>query len=515
MADRKRRGANRDGEYRSSPSERPEGGKTHPEGASVLRSAPLVRSGTGSGPTVPTRTDSALQRSEAKLRKASELVGLAVFAWDPLRDTVECDDNLRAMWGMPSGEALDRAQLLAGIHNDDHERVEQAIAASLDPAGSGRYDIEYRVIGRDDGVERWVSASAQTTFEYGSAVSFIGAAVDITERRTAGAAIQTSEARFRAFAQYSANLLWIVNPSTNVIEYRSPAYERIWGEPVSEAPATVEDWLERIHLDDRHSVLSAFATVESGELVIHEYRIIRPDGSVRKLRDTSFPIRNEKGQVTRVGGIAEDLTVHDGKQVYMVATPGEETNPFADVLREAGFQVQRFDSHSRLLEAAAALAPGCVVVDLRGAMRDGIRLIGDLTARSVSLPTVIIGAADADPASIVAAMKAGATDYLISPVEDEVLIPALFAAMAEMRGLDRIHSGATEAVTRVAHLTRREREVLEGLIKGGTNKTIGRKLGISPRTVEVHRSQVMNRLDAGSLSELIQTAVTAGLRSPR
>ena len=297
MVDRKRRGATRDGKHRSSPSEQPDGAKLYPEGASLLRSAPLARSGAGSGPAVPTRTDSAIQRSEAKLRKASELVGLAVFGWDPLRDTVECDDNMRAMWGIPSGEAVDRAQLLAEIHNDDRERVEQAIASSLDPAGDGRYDIEYRVIGRDDGVERWVSASAQTTFENGSAVSFIGAAVDITARRTAGAVIRASEARFRAFAQYSANLLWIVNPATNIIEYRSPAYERIWGEPFGEAPATVDDWLERIHLDDRHSVLSAFAAVESGELAIHEYRIIRPDGSVRKLRDTSFPIRNEKGQV--------------------------------------------------------------------------------------------------------------------------------------------------------------------------------------------------------------------------
>jgi len=453
-----------------------------------------------------------LKLNEAKLRKASELVGLAVYSWDPVNDVVECDDCLRAMWGMIAGEPVDRAMLLDAIHPGDRARVDAAITASLDPSGDGRYDIEYRVTGRSDGVERWIATSAQTTFEGGMAVGFIGAAVDVSDKRLAEAAIHASEARFRSFAHYSANLLWIVNPATNIIEYLSPAYERIWGESIKEAPNAVEDWLKRVHPDDLNSVRIAFKAVRRGEQVHHEYRIIRPDGSVRWVRDTSFPIRRDEGQVARIAGIAEDLTLCHGNQVYMIAKLGEKSALLANMLRNAGFQVRLFGSCWTLLDIAAALLPGCILVDLRQGAQDVIEVTRELKARSILLPTVVIGAEVADPASIVAAMKAGAADYLISPFDDAALTSALASAMAQMHGWNRVQSDAAEAATRVAHLTPRERSVLEGVIDGGTNKIIAKKLQISHRTVEAYRSKLMNRLGAANMSELIQIAVAAGVR---
>lgn len=453
-----------------------------------------------------------LRLNEVKLREASELVGLAVYSWNPVYDAVECDDDLRAMWGLPPGEPVDQNVFQACIHPDDRERVEAALAASLDPAGDGRYEIEYRVIGRDDGVERCISTSAQTTFTQGTATGLIGAAVDVSEKRRAEAAIRTSEARFRAFAQYSANLLWIINPGSSIIDYRSPAYERIWGEPINDAPKGLNEWLERVHPDDVQSVRSALEAVEAGELVLHEYRIIRPDGSVRWLRDTSFPIRGDAGQVTLVGGIIEDLTLYDGNHVYVLGRPAGESGRLTNMLRGAGFQVRSFESADALLDIAPVLTPGCVLIDLRTTAANAMQIPRELRARSVRVPTVVIGPEVAEPASIIAAMKAGAADYLIPPFEDDVLKSALASAMAEMHGLGRINSIATESVTRVARLTSREREVLEGLVNGGTNKTIARELGISPRTIELYRSQVMNRLDASNLTELIQIAIAAGIR---
>ncbi len=514
MADRKRPAAGRKSERQSSPSgPQPEGPLPSFAESAFLWSSSIARVDadpeTAPDAATPDGNAEKLKLDEAKLRKASELVGLAVYSWDVGNDLLECDDNLRTMWGLSAGEPLDRLQLLAGIHPDDRKRVDEATAASLDPSGDGRYDIEYRVIGRDDRIERWISTSAQATFENGAAVDFIGVAVDVSEKRVAEMEIHTSEARFRAFAQYSANLLWIVDPATNIMEYCSPGYEGIWGEPVRAGPMDLERWLQRIHPDDRHSVRAAFETLRGGEPVIHQYRIIRPDGAVRWLRDRSFPIRSEKGRVARFGGIAEDLTRYDGNQVYIVAEPAEDPPLFAAMLRSAGFQVRSFDSHVKLREVAAALAPGCIVVDLHLAVQDGIRLTRELRARSAPLPVVIIGTEGADPALIVALMKAGVADYLIPPFADDALKAAITSAMAEMHGSDPIQS---EAASRVARLTPREREVLDGLVKGGTNKSSATRLGISPRTVEIYRSQVMSRLDAGSLSELIQTAFAAGLR---
>ncbi|MFV3517281.1 PAS domain-containing protein, partial [Mycobacterium tuberculosis] len=94
-----------------------------------------------------------------------------------------------------------------GIHPDDLPRVREAIAACVDPAGDGRYAIEFRVIGRDDGITRHVATSGRTTFEQGRAVAFIGAAVDVSDQRRNEAAIRASEAQFRSFADNSSNLL--------------------------------------------------------------------------------------------------------------------------------------------------------------------------------------------------------------------------------------------------------------------------------------------------------------------
>jgi FixJ family two-component response regulator len=107
-------------------------------------------------------------------------------------------------------------------------------------------------------------------------------------------------------------------------------------------------------------------------------------------------------------------------------------------------------------------------------------------------------------------MKAGAIDYVIVKDEDS-LRSTLANAMAECHGAVRPAGRDEHAGARVARLTPREREVLKGLVEGGTNKTIGLKLGISPRTVELHRAQVMNRLNASNLTELLQIALAAGI----
>ena len=107
-------------------------------------------------------------------------------------------------------------------------------------------------------------------------------------------------------------------------------------------------------------------------------------------------------------------------------------------------------------------------------------------------------------------MKAGAIDYLLV-TKDEPFRSALATAMAECQGSARPTTRDEQAVSRLARLTPREREVLVHLVEGGTNKTIGQKLGISPRTVELHRAQVMHRLNASSLTELLQTALAAGI----
>jgi PAS domain S-box-containing protein len=415
------------------------------------------------------------------------------------------------MWGLPADAPVDMAVYEAGIHPDDLTRVREAIAACVDPAGDGRYNIEYRVRGCD-GVMRHIATSGQTTFAQGRAVGFIGAAIDVTAQRRAEEAVRVSEARFRSFAEHSSNLLWMIDPAEEVIIYRSAAYERFWGVASPEMPVDLAEWMEGIHPDDRQQVDHALAAVRAGEVAQFEYRIIRPaDGAVRWLRDTSFPIPDNDGTVTRIGGITENLTPTDVSQVYIVSTTTAEARRLGRLVRGLGYRARAFASASSFLDIAAVLAPGYVLVDLRKTKGDGLSIPRELKARSVQLPTIALDAPGAGVASAVAAMKAGAIDYVV--MKDEASLQGeLASAITECHGAVRPTRGDEDAGARVARLTPRERDVLVGLVNGGTNKKIGKDLGISPRTVELHRAQVMIRLNASGLTELLQIALAAGMR---
>jgi PAS domain S-box-containing protein len=455
--------------------------------------------------------EEALRGSEARLRAATELVGLGIYTWDPVTGDLQWDERLRAMWGLPLDAVVDVGVYEAGIHPDDLERVRSAIAACIDPAGRGHYKVEYRVIGRDDGATRNIATSGQATFADGQAVGFIGAAIDVTAQRRAETAIRISEAQFRSFAAHSSNLIWIGDPVAGTIIYRSAAYERIWGVSCREAPDRLSEWLKDVHPDDRQQVEHALANVKGGEVTQFEYRIIRPsNGAIRWLRDTSFPIPDDVGVVTRIGGITEDLTQDDVRQVYIVTSRAAEARKLSTLVRTLGYRARSFESASAFLDMAAVLAPGCVLIDLRKGRNELLAVPRELKARSVALPTIALDAPGKDAAAAVAAMKAGAVDYVV--VKDETTLRVTLAStMAECHGTAKPASRDAIAGARIARLTTREREVLTGLVDGGTNKIIGQKLGISPRTVEIHRAQVMNRLNARGLTELLQIALAAGI----
>lgn len=456
--------------------------------------------------------EEALTKSEARLRAASDLIGVGIYSWNPATGALEWDERLRAMWGLPSDAEIDTNVYEAGIHPDDLPRVRRAIAACADPTGDGRYNIEYRVLGRDDGVLRHIATSGQTSFAQGRAISFIGAAIDVTAQRRAEAAIRASEAQFRSFADHSSNIIWIADPAAGTILYRSAAFEKIWGVPVREGPKVVAEWMNDVHPDDRQQVEHALARAQAGEVAQFEYRIVRPsDGAVRWLRDTSFPIPDDTGAVTRVGGVTEDMTHDDVRQVYVVSGKAADARRLTDLVRELGYRVRVFESGSAFLELASVLAPGCVLVDLRSLAKDeGLSVPRELKARSVTLPTIALNASAAKVAAAVAAMKAGAVENVVIGDEDSFRAE-LATAMAQCHGAGRPTTRDENAAARVDRLTAREREVLVGLLEGGTNKVIGQKLGISPRTVELHRAQVMNRLNASNLSDLLQLALAAGI----
>lgn len=333
-------------------------------------------------------------------------------------------------------------------------------------------------------------------------------------RARAETALRDSEERFRQFAEHSSTVLWILDLETRQMDYVSTAYEAIWGEPVAAALNDPDHWIKALHPGDRDRASTTVERVQRGEEGTHEYHIIRPDGGVRWIRDTFFPIRDEHGQVRKVGGIAQDLTQHDGSTVYVVAGDASARQSLSRELQGAGYEVKAFASAKAFLEVAPVLLPGGVVLDTRHPEAGGLTVPRELKARRASLPVIVIGETGGKVAVGVEAMKAGAVDFLDMSYQPDQLLDALASAQATI--LERAERDqATERLrVIVAAMPSREREVLDGLLAGGTNKSIARDLGISPRTVEAHRARIMERLGANSLPELVQVAMAAGLQAP-
>lgn len=330
-------------------------------------------------------------------------------------------------------------------------------------------------------------------------------------RARAETALRESEARFRQFAEHSTDMLWIMNADTLQMEYVSPAFERVWGWSPDSFQHR-DQWAETLHPEDRELALQATDRVLRGDTVFQEYRIVRPDGSMRHIHATGFPIFDEHQKIRRIAGIAKDITQHDGSTVYVVDSNETSRQQLCLLMQGAGYEVKTFACAQSFLEVAPVLVPGCVVLDTRSPETGELTIPREVKARRSSLPTIVIGEARGDVAVGVRAMKAGAVDFLDVPYHPEQLLDALASAQAAIRERAE-RDQATERVRGlIAALPAREREVLDGLLAGGTNKTIARDLGLSPRTVEAHRARIMERLGAQSLPELVQIAVAAGLQ---
>ena len=176
------------------------------------------------------------------------------------------------------------------------------------------------------------------------------------------------------------------------------------------------------------------------------------------------------------------------------------------LLRSADFDVKTYPSAKAFIEILARGIQGCVITDVRMPEMSGIDLLRHLRDASITLPVIVI-TGHGDIQLAVEAMKTGAVEFLEKPFDDERVLGAVRAALTVSRIDDERANMRSEVTERLAGLSQRERQVLEGLVAGLPNKAIAHDLGISPRTVEVYRANVMTKMQAGSLSELVRLAL--------
>ena len=197
--------------------------------------------------------------------------------------------------------------------------------------------------------------------------------------------------------------------------------------------------------------------------------------------------------------------------VHLVDDDGAIRRSAGFMLKTSGYQVRSYESGVELLKSPGELDQGCILLDIRMPGMDGLEVQQALRDKGVTLP-VIIMTGHGDVTLAVKAMKAGAIDFIEKPFEKATLLGAIEQGVKRLREVETGRDLANEAKVRLGALTPRERDVLGGLAQGLPNKTIAYDLGISPRTVEIHRANLMTKLQVRSLSEALRIAFAAEAR---
>jgi two-component system, LuxR family, response regulator FixJ len=199
----------------------------------------------------------------------------------------------------------------------------------------------------------------------------------------------------------------------------------------------------------------------------------------------------------------------DARFVYVVDDDPAIRRSLERLLEAAGFRVTSFATPEAFLGVADDLAMGCVMLDLRMPKMDGFEVLARLAHLNPDLPVIVI-TAQGDVQTAVRTMKAGAVDFIEKPYSDDVLVAAIDSALKTGAAKGRADDMGAAAIL-IDSLSPREREVLEALVAGQPNKVIAFNLGISVRTVEVHRSRMMDRLGVRQLGQAVRLSVLANL----
>ncbi|TXN19662.1 PAS domain S-box protein [Methylobacterium sp. WL9] len=254
--------------------------------------------------------EEALAASEERMRLAVEATGIGIFDYAPQTDVLRWDERVRDLFGVGPDEAVTYAgSYLAGLHPDDRAAADAAVRAATDPAGTGMFDIEYRVRPRDGAATRWLAARGKSTFADGRQTRFVGTVRDVTVRKTAELAVRATEERYRLVTRATNDAIWDWDLVSNHVLWNESLHSA-YGYDLATVGTTGEWWLDHVHPDDRARVEADIRSTIAGteDEWSHEYRFRRADGTVADVLDRGYMVRGKRGEPIRMIGAMLDLT---------------------------------------------------------------------------------------------------------------------------------------------------------------------------------------------------------------
>jgi PAS domain S-box-containing protein len=398
------------------------------------------------------RSDEALRQSEDRYRRLVDLSPDAVFIIQAGRVILVNPAGVRLVGVRDASEVVGRP-VVDLIHADDQRTVLARIDEVL--TGDRPTVFQERRYTRFDGKAVDVEvASTLYPDPAGPAIQVI--LRDITERKRAEATSHESEERFRQIAETIDEVFWITPPDKNRMIYVSPAYEKIWGRACADLYVNPRNWLAAIHPDDRDRVIHAALTKQSEGTYDEEYRILRPDGAERWIRDRAFPLRRESGEIHRLVGLAEDITdrKHVESEIRALSEQLEGRVVERTVqLKDANEALRKADSRQRALLNAIP----DVVFRIH---RDGTFLDFSASRGKTFLPPDQIIGTNLMAAAIPAEVRVALKSAIDRAIDAGTVVPLEYALPAD--GVTRhyeariVRSGPDEVVATIRDITQRK-----------------------------------------------------------
>lgn len=256
----------------------------------------------------------ALEEARATAERVTTAARLGIFDYDLVSGTLNWDDRCRALFGLPTGAPVTYAEaFVRGVHPDDRAAADAAVARSIDPAGTGVLEIDYRTIGIEDGKLRYVAARGQAFFEHGRPVRLLGTVQDVTAARSAEAKLRETEQRLRYANRATNDAIWDWDLVRDHVTWNE-AIERAHGHRQAEVEPTGAWWIDHIHPDDRSRIDASIHTIidSGGTDWTDDYRFERGDGTFADIRDRGFVIRDDAGRPIRMIGAMLDQSERMG-----------------------------------------------------------------------------------------------------------------------------------------------------------------------------------------------------------
>lgn len=437
--------------------------------------------------------EEALRNAEDELRRIADLVPSLLWKADGFGRTIWQNGRLA---DLAASHGADSASVWRKLmHPADIEILLQEL--KIAKAERRAFSQAVRICMADKSF-RWHQVRSEPTLDKeGNLAGWYGVATDIQDVRDAITSLEEGSAIFSQFASNAAAMLWVADVVSGDVRRLTPNFADVWDGLTPGQTWTMEDFIASVVETDRPAIRAGFQRAAAGDVISGRFSVAGAGGP-RLLQGTTFPILSPNGQVQRVGGILTDLTRDHRFKVALVDCDPASQNRLAHQLRRAGLDVVTFDNVEQFAAVAPGLSPGPVLVRYGFEWKALERLAGVVRTLAPPRAWIVVRQQGGTTREAVEIMRLGAADVVDDNPSGEDLATALrLIASASAPRSEPPSEGP------IYRLTARELEIARAIVAGGTNKTVGQSLGISPRTVETHRSRAMERLGVATLAELI------------